>query len=116
MLKLFRGKKGQNTAEYAIVISLVVAALIAMRQYVVRGLQGKVQVAVDNFSAAGIASGQFEPGYLTSSYEVSRGSAINEQYEKGSAGKAGIEATKRATGGYQQYNYTPSNGTNGTGG
>ncbi|MFQ5680500.1 MAG: hypothetical protein ACE5GG_00370 [Candidatus Omnitrophota bacterium] len=39
----------QNTAEYAIVIGLVVAAVMAMQTYVKRGFQGRVASASDNF-------------------------------------------------------------------
>ena len=46
MLKLKR--KGQSTAEYAIVIGLVIAAAVAMQVYVKRGLQGKMKDAVDD--------------------------------------------------------------------
>ena len=45
MLKLMR--KGQSTAEYAIVIALVIAAAVAMQIYIKRKLQGKVKDAVD---------------------------------------------------------------------
>jgi len=43
------GKKGQNTAEYAIVIALVIAAAIAMQTYVKRGIQGRVHDASDRY-------------------------------------------------------------------
>lgn len=36
-------KKAQNTAEYAILIALVVGAAIGMQTYVKRGLQGRVK-------------------------------------------------------------------------
>jgi hypothetical protein len=40
-------KKGQSTAEYAIVIALVVGALIGMQKYVKRGLQGSIKDGLD---------------------------------------------------------------------
>jgi len=43
------GKKGQNTAEYAILIALVIAAAVAMQTYVKRGMQGRVHDASDSF-------------------------------------------------------------------
>jgi len=69
---LRRLHKGQSTAEYAIVIGLVIGAAVAMQIYVKRGLQAKVKVATDfNDSAAvnkGILgktlNGQFEPDYV----------------------------------------------------
>jgi len=44
---LRRLHKGQSTAEYAIVIGLVIAAAVAMQIYIKRQLQGKVKDAVD---------------------------------------------------------------------
>ncbi|MCX5693760.1 MAG: hypothetical protein NT014_01300 [Candidatus Omnitrophica bacterium] len=63
-------KKGQSTAEYAIVIGLVIAAAVAMQVYVKRGIQGKMKNAVDynDPEAAKIGIGadtQYEPNYQT---------------------------------------------------
>jgi len=71
MLRLMR--KGQSTAEYAIVIGLVIAAAVAMQIYVKRGLQAKVKLAVDynepiavgNNILGQTVSGQFEPDEIT---------------------------------------------------
>ena len=43
--KLLKNKKAQNTAEYAILISLVVAGIIAMQTYAQRALQARVRDA-----------------------------------------------------------------------
>lgn len=40
---LKRGKKGQSTAEYAILIGLIIAAAIGMQTYVKRGMQAKLR-------------------------------------------------------------------------
>lgn len=64
-------KKGQSTAEYAIVIGLVIAAAVGMQVYVKRGIQGKVRDASDAKIVVdgsgpdyGVNSyGQYEPGY-----------------------------------------------------
>ncbi len=66
MLRILR--KGQSTAEYAIVIGLVIAAAVAMQVYVKRSLQAKVKDAVDynDASATMLSTGQYEPYYLTS--------------------------------------------------
>jgi len=45
MLKLFKNKKAQNTAEYAILIALVVGGIIAMQTYVQRAMQGRFRDA-----------------------------------------------------------------------
>ena len=69
MLKLFRDRRGQNTAEYAILIGLVVAAAIGMQTYVKRSLQGGIKFAVDKV-ATEEGTGQYEPYYLKSSYDT----------------------------------------------
>jgi hypothetical protein len=40
-------KKGQSTAEYAIVIALIIGAVIATQNYVKRGLQGRIKDGLD---------------------------------------------------------------------
>jgi uncharacterized protein (UPF0333 family) len=68
MMRLL-GRRGQSTGEYAIVISLVVAAAIAMQTYVKRGLQGKIVKAVYNISEATDAKTvQYEPYYSKSDF------------------------------------------------
>lgn len=68
--------KAQSTAEYAIVIGLVIAAAVAMQVYVKRGLQAKMKDAVDyNPPGAVMMSGlPYEPDYLTSSMDSSSSS------------------------------------------
>jgi Flp pilus assembly pilin Flp len=76
MLRRFR--KGQSTAEYAIVIGLVIAAVVGMQVYVKRGIQSKMKEASDvniTYSGAtdyGVNSyTQYEPNYSTSTGMVS---------------------------------------------
>ena len=72
MLRLMR--KGQSTAEYAIVIGLVIGAAVAMQIYVKRGLQAKMKDAVDyndpdskTVTGTNMFSGNpYEPKYTTS--------------------------------------------------
>ena len=63
-------RKGQNTAEYAILIALIIGAAIAMQTYVKRGLQGGTKFAVDKLKKDDVATstGQYEPYYVESSY------------------------------------------------
>ena len=65
MLKLMR--KGQSTAEYAIVIGLVIAAAVAMQVYVKRGIQAKVKGASDYADTD--ATGKFGQGGAVVQYE-----------------------------------------------
>lgn len=73
--KLAKNKKAQNTAEYAILISLVVAGIIAMQTYAQRALQGRVRDAAIYLKKQTSNLGnslQYEPYYLNSSYVVDR--------------------------------------------
>ena len=67
---LRRMRKGQSTAEYAIVIALVISAAVAMQIYIKRQLQGKVKNAVDYNESTdnGLedAGTQYDPYYQTS--------------------------------------------------
>lgn len=57
-------KKGQSTLEYALIIAVVVAALVAMQVYIKRGMQGKLRSAADDIGE------QFSPGYTNSTKAV----------------------------------------------
>jgi len=79
--KLIKNKKAQNTAEYAILISLVVAGIIAMQTYAQRALQGRVRGASQYLVNQTTEFGdqvQYEPYYLNKSYNVTQGSTISE--------------------------------------
>ncbi len=70
MLKL--KNKAQSTAEYAIVIGLVIAAVLAMQVYVRRNLQAKIKATTDFGAGDGAIDArfttvQFEPDYTTTS-------------------------------------------------
>jgi hypothetical protein len=80
-------RKGQSTAEYAIVIGLVIAAAVAMQVYVKRGIQGKIRDAVDYAdNDDDISTGrQFEPDYQTTQNMVS----TRESQEKESITEGG---------------------------
>lgn len=73
MLRLIRNKKGQNTAEYAILIALIIGAAITIQTYVKRGIQGRFKDEVDNMAAETSDLGttkQYEPYYLDSSFTI----------------------------------------------
>ena len=75
--KFFKNKKAQNTAEYAILISLVVAGIIAMQTYAQRALQARVRDAAVWMANAASGQGvgnmlQYEPYYLSTNYEQKR--------------------------------------------
>lgn len=117
------GKKGQNTAEYAILIGLVVAAALAMQTYVKRGLQGRVHDASDKYydkvttdakwkeisstTVSSLTSKQYEPEKLSSQSTQN----TLEDYEKSDMAKGGtvtresIQRSKQAKDDYQRYDY-----------
>jgi|GEM_PF-581551 len=100
MMRFFKKKnRGQNVAEYAILIALVVGAIIAMQKFAQRGLQGRVRDAtkfmVDNtnFSSSmpnateTYGTGQYVPYYEDTSYttgksdtETKSGDATDERF------------------------------------
>jgi hypothetical protein len=89
---MFRSKKAQSTAEYVIVLGLVVGVVIAMQTYIKRGLQGRVKEAVDFTDQGGqtvatdvvqFSGNQYEPYYLESSFNSNRSSNENENLQTG---------------------------------
>jgi hypothetical protein len=68
-----RLRKGQSTAEYAIVIGLVIAAAIAMQVYVKRSMQAKMKDASDynDPAATMLTTKQYEPNYQVSQDMIS---------------------------------------------
>jgi Flp pilus assembly pilin Flp len=112
--KLLKNKKAQQTAEYALLISLVVAAVIAMQTYAQRTIQGRIrdasQFLTDQTSALG-TSQQYEPYYLKQSYDITRSSKTSELQGINRVGYAGSSNRAREAGGYQSSTY----GVTGTG-
>lgn len=89
MIKL--GKKGQSIMEYAVLISLVIAAITGMQLYVKRGLQQRIKDASDNL-----------PGYVqTKSAITSNIFGTNTQYEPYYKGDSAISST--TTSGTEKY-------------
>jgi hypothetical protein len=88
-------KKAQSTAEYVIVLGLIVAAVMAMQTYVKRGFQGRIKEAVDftdqggqNANVVNFTTGQYEPYYLSSKFNSTRDSTEKEVWEKDNQGQA----------------------------
>ncbi len=84
-------RKGQNTAEYAVLIAVVVGAIVAMQIYVKRGLQAKVKHVADRVgdgllqAGTGITTvtGQYEPYYNKAGYKVVQDQQVREQFKEG---------------------------------
>ncbi len=107
---LRRLSKGQSTAEYAIVIGLVIAAALGMQIYVKRQLQGKIKDASD-FSRYGAnaptgygidnAKEQYEPYYATS--EITSSTNRKESIETSTGGGVERIITKETPERTEQY-------------
>lgn len=65
------GKKGQTTAEYAIMLALIIGAVIAMQHYVGRGLKGGTKFTVDKLQKEE-GTAQYEPYYMESEFTTTR--------------------------------------------
>jgi len=126
-LAKFRNKKAQNTAEYALLISLVVAGIIAMQTFTQRALQGRIHAGARHMVGTTWEKGlrepgsaqqgdlptyQYEPNYLDRQYQVtSEGEervAQGQEYvdSQGFTGAKGIltegySNRARASGGYE---------------
>jgi hypothetical protein len=116
MMKLFRNKRAQNVAEYAILIALVVGAIIAIQTFAKRALQARVRDAskymVDNTNFGSQITGgntyntaQYEPYYQNSEYnttksetEAKSGTGNEETYGIGSS-------SNRAQGGFSNVTF-----------
>ncbi len=121
MLRILRNKKGQNTAEYAILIGLVIAAAIGIQTYVKRGMQARSKDAGDDFytgltgsgdwasisNTAATASGQYEMGNLSSksTQAVLEDAKTEDMTKEGSVTRDTIRRTKQASGDYQKQDY-----------
>ena len=130
MFMRLRKTKAQGTAEYAILISLVAAAVIGMQTYVKRGLQAGQKVASNDYTArvgqgnvnwTGInlpgtvvpeIQGQFEPDFIEAkTTETTLLGAVEERTRQ----RSGMEVrednklTKQGSDDYQKYNYTGPN-------
>ncbi len=74
---LIRMKKAQSTLEYALIISVVVGALLAMQVYVKRGLQGRLRSAADELGE------QYSPGYTTGTISTTVTTTSTENLSSG---------------------------------
>ena len=87
-------RRGQSAAEYAIVFSVVIAALVGMQIYVKRGLNARMKDGSDGASSlvaaklgvSGNAANdakQYEPYYTKSNYDVAQTSDRNDTIATG---------------------------------
>ena len=107
--KLMKNKKAQQTAEYALLISLVVAAIIAMQTYAQRTIQARIRDAASHLTNATSELGttaQYEPYYLETTYETTRNESTEQlQDEAGVFNTTDLSTRTRGTGGFQRSAY-----------
>jgi Flp pilus assembly pilin Flp len=111
MLRNFlKNRKAQNTAEYALLIALVVAGVIAMQTYAQRALQARIhdvsQYMANATSDGGVIgnSTQYEPYYMVSNYDVDTNSVDNKRLGSGLVGAD--SESNRVRNGYQNTEYS----------
>ena len=121
---LLFNRKAQSTAEYAILIGLVVGALVLIQTYVKRGIQGRFKDASDDFvtkmagdanwqqisSSNPTASGQWEFDKLSAkrTRETLTGTQTEEKMEKGGiVTRETTQISSPAEGDYTEYGYDP---------
>ena len=100
--------RGQHTAEYAVVVGVVIAAVVGMQTYVKRGLQARLKAGSDmmtDITSGKLLEGktmsntnQYEPYYLSSSQKTSgHESGRQEKSDKSSHIYSELSLTKQTT-------------------
>lgn len=79
MFRQLNTKSAQTTLEYAILIGVIVAGLIAMQVYLKRGWQGKLRDSADNMGE------QFSPKHTTYNYTMNTTSNSTEDLGNGTS-------------------------------
>jgi len=67
------GKRAQTTIEYAVLIGVIVAGLIAMQVYLRRGMQGRLKASADEMSSGAL----YSPGATNSNSRID--TAVSEE-------------------------------------
>lgn len=122
MMKLFKNKRAQNVAEYAILIALVVGAIIAIQKLAQRTLQARVrdasQFLTDNTdfgssinSTISYNTGQYEPYYQNTMYDTTRDDAEQKGGSNATETYGTQSTTTRAMGGYSNVTFPGQGGT-----
>ena len=121
MLRLLRNKRAQTTAEYAILIALVVAAVVGMQTYVKRGLQARYKDVGDDYvntmandpnwggvgGASATLASQYEHDKISSNstQDVLQDDQTLSMQQGGTISRDITQRTQQAQGDYRQYDY-----------
>jgi len=121
MLRNFlKNRKAQNTAEYALLIALVVAGVIAMQTYAQRAMQARIHDAAQYMAtttsndANGNTIGnstQYEPYYMQSNYDVNTNSVENKRLGQNLVGADSASNRERTGGQTTTYSNSDMNQT-----
>jgi len=109
--RLLKNKKAQQTAEYALLISLVIAAVVAMQTYAQRTLQSRIKGAGNYLVSQTDELGdslQYEPYYLDQAYEVTTDDTTIEKHDGSTTGvysKGQLSNTQRGQGGFKAMSF-----------
>ena len=107
---LRRNIKAQNTAEYALLIALVVGAIIAMQDFVGRALKAKMRdasVVMAQSTKIGNETPtlQYQAYYEERSYDVTQNSESNKRLGDGTVAMDSKTGRTRATDGFEKTTY-----------
>jgi len=87
-------KRAQTTAEYAVLIALVIGAVVTMQIYVKRGMQNRIKNVVDHTGAGSLLVGnrtftlsgnQYEPYYANTHANTQQRSGEDARMQYGGA-------------------------------
>ena len=112
-------RKGQNLAEYAVLIAIVIGAAMTMQVYLKRGLQAKQADAMDFRPPLEVAPGvrmifdrrQYEPYYVESNANIRSSNTKMENIGlRGLTTRSmNISQTTKYSGAYERSNYGGTN-------
>ncbi len=98
---MFR-RKGQSTVEYALIIAVVVAGLLAMQYYVKRGYSGRLKSAADDMGDTYDPQKYNATFHVTSlsktDQEMSRDTSVNTTYMDVGGAFSGYGRAQQKTG------------------
>lgn len=105
--QLFKNKKAQNTAEYALLIALVIAGVAAMQTYTQRAMQARMRDASISLASQTNVLGntkQYEPYYKSEAFESTRASTDLKKEAKGTSATEALSNVLKN--GFEESSYT----------
>ena len=113
--ELLKNKKAQNTAEYALLIALVIAGVVAMQTYAQRSLQARMRDAAHYMTAQNVngdnmtrGMDQYEPNYVNKDTTVTTEKESVKRQAEGTT--AATSSTNTSTQGNEETTYNTDAG------